>query len=215
MTASATDHAPGHVEGRAGRQRRTVVGPNAVTRVAEALDAAHGRPVTAAVFAAAGLSRHLVSPPTAVVEEAEVAALHRALRGALAPGDAERVTAEAGRLTADYLLANRIPRPAQRLLRMLPRPLAARLLARAITRNAWTFAGSGRFSWRAEGGRALLFTVEGSPVCRHVVSDEPVCQTFAATFERIFAAVLGPSVRVRETACAATGAPACVFRLTW
>ena len=56
--------------------------------------------------------------------------------------------------TGDYLLAHRIPKPVQALLKRLPAPLAARVLLAAITRHAWTFAGSGRFEAHRPAGRS-------------------------------------------------------------
>ena len=50
---------------------------------------------------------------------------------------------DAGRRTAEYVIANRIPRLAALLIGFLPRPFGRRLLLSAIRRNSWTFAGSG------------------------------------------------------------------------
>jgi divinyl protochlorophyllide a 8-vinyl-reductase len=189
------------------------VGPNAITRIDEALVSLVGPALRDRVFAEAGLAGHVQYPPTAMVDETDVARLHRTLRTVLGPAEAQRVSAEAGRLTGAYLLANRIPRAAQAVLRTLPRPLAARLLVRAIARHAWTFAGSGSFSYRFGGGLAL--TIAGSPICRHVDDGGMACAYSAATFETVFGAMLGPNVRVVETACTAAGDDACRFRVSW
>ncbi|MEJ1159109.1 bacteriochlorophyll 4-vinyl reductase [Prosthecomicrobium sp. N25] len=190
-----------------------LVGPNAITRMDEALAALRGPILRDRVFAAAGLSHLVRTPPTAMVDEGDVAGLHRALRAVLGPAEGQRISAEAGQLTGDYLLAHRIPRPARALLRALPRPLAARLLVRAIARHAWTFAGSGSFSFRF--APSLELTIAGSPVCRLVDDGEMACAYSAATFERVFGAILGPRVQVTETACAAAGDPDCRFLVTW
>jgi len=55
-----------------------------------------------------------------MVDEREVRRLHGALRDALRPERAARVAHEAGRLTGDDLLAQRIPGPAQAVLRRPP-----------------------------------------------------------------------------------------------
>ncbi len=190
------------------------IGPNAVTRLAEAIAADMGEERLAAVFKAAGQTRHLTAPPDAMVDEMDVAALHLALRRTCGPDRAARIAADAGRRTGDYLLARRIPIAAQRVLRRLPRRLAATVLARAIARHAWTFTGSGRFAHR-QTREGLELRIEGGPVCRLIEADEPVCAYYAATFERVFGAMLGPATRVVETACEAAGADACRFRLTW
>lgn len=189
------------------------VGPNAITRVAEALRAHRGERVCREVFAAAGLSHHLDDPPMRMVAEADVAALQRALRMALGDAHAARISREAGKLTGDYLLAHRIPRLAQWLLRALPAGLAARLLLGTIARHAWTFAGSG--SMRAEAGNPARVTITGCPLCLGQHADHPLCELYAVTLERIFARLVHPGTVVREVACEAMGAPACTFLIAW
>lgn len=110
----------------------------------------------------------------------------------------------AGRGTADYILANRIPAPAQRLIRALPRRLGAQLLAAAIARHAWTFAGSGRFS--IEEIRPLTLSIAANPLAL-----APGCDWHVAVFERLFAALVRPGAKVRETSCCGAGDPACRF----
>jgi divinyl protochlorophyllide a 8-vinyl-reductase len=189
------------------------VGPNAITRVAEALRAHRGERVCREVFAAAGLSRHLDVPPTRMVPEEDVAALQQALRAALGDAHAARVSREAGKLTGDYLLAHRIPRPVQWLLRALPAGIAARLLLATITRHAWTFAGSGVM--RAEPGNPSRVTITGCPLCLGQHADHPLCELYAVTLERLFTRLVHPETVVREVSCEGMGAAACVFLIAW
>ena len=192
---------------------RARIGPNAITRVAQALLRRHGRDAAARVFAQAGLARHLAEPPSRMVPEDDVTALTLALRGAL-PRDAVRdVQCEAGRTTADYLLACRIPRPVQALLRMLPPTLAARVLVADIRRHAWTFAGSGVFTARL--GHPVELSVRGNPMCRGLRTDAPACDYYAATFERLFRALVHRDARVTEIECEAAGGEACRFAVHW
>lgn len=190
------------------------IGPNAIIRMAEALLALHGPAVRREVFAAAGLERYLANAPAAMVDELEAAQLNRALIQMLGPEAAAGVARQAGILTGDYLLAHRIPQPAQRLLRHLPRRWAARLLVRAIGRHAWTFAGSGAFGYVFT-PLGLQLSLRGAPIARLVNNQAPVCSYYAGTFERVFAAMLGNQVRVRETQCEAQGHAACIFEVTW
>lgn len=190
-----------------------LIGPNAITRFAEALEARCGAGMTARVFAQAGLPHHLHSPPEAMVAEGDVVALHRAARALLPPEVFEAVARDAGERTARYLLAHRIPLAVQRLLRLLPPGLAARVLAGAIARHAWTFAGSGRF--RVDRGPPLAFVIADGPLGRGLQTATPACGYFAATFEGLFRELIHPEARVTETACQAAGAPACVFTATW
>lgn len=193
-----------------------LIGPNAVTQLAAALDQHGGPALTARVFAQAVLSRHLTRPPTGMVDEAEVVRLHDALRGSLGMTAARAVSADAGRRTGDYLLGNRIPRPVQWLLKRLPAAIAGRILVAAIRRHAWTFTGAGSFSAHAAGrGESWRLTIRHGPLARGLHSDEPVCDFYAATFERLFRVLVHADARVLETACEAMGADACVFELRW
>jgi divinyl protochlorophyllide a 8-vinyl-reductase len=187
------------------------IGPNAITRVAQALRAEVGEPATRAVFARAALDDRLDDPPQEMVDEVEVRRLHLALRDAVGAERAARVAREAGRLTGDYLLAHRIPGPAQAVLRRLPAALAERMLLAAVGRHAWTFAGSGRFA--ATPGTPTLVTLQDNPLCRGARADAPACHYHAATFERLWRVLVSPDTRVVETACCACGAPACRFEL--
>lgn len=189
------------------------IGPNAITRLAEALRADLGERRAACVFGAAGLGAYLVHPPDHMVDEAEVGRLHWALREVLPVAQAERLSRIAGDRTADYLLAHRIPKPVQRLLRLLPAPFASYMLLRAIRGHAWTFAGSGRFSAIADNPSRLV--IADNPMCRGVRRRAPQCHYYAATFERLFRALVHERARVVETACEACGAEACVFEVAW
>lgn len=194
--------------GHAGR-----IGPNAIIRVAEVLPARLGAAGTQALFEAAGLAAYLRTPPQDMVDETEVARLHAVLRQQLGSTVAGQVAWQAGRRTADYLLAHRIPKPVQALLKVLPAPLAARVLLGAITRNAWTFAGSGEFSARA--GRPCVLTIRDNPLCRGLVSEQPACDFYSATFERLFQVLVHPRAQAVETACEARGDAVCRFELRW
>ena len=187
------------------------IGPNALTRMAEALRAALGPGPAQDLLVAAGLPRLLDEPPTAMVDEDVVRRLHRAVADALDPATAEAVARDAGRRTAAYILAHRIPAPARLVMRALPPAMAAMLLLAAIRRHAWTFAGSGRF--RTEPGRPLRLVLDDCPLCRGGGAERPACGYFAATFEGLFAALVSRAATVHEIECAATGASACRFEV--
>ena len=203
--AETTAAAPGDPRGR--------VGPNAITRVGEALDALYGRATTHAVFAESGLTGYLDAWPHEMVPEGEVAALNRALHAHLPEEGFRQVAANAGGRTGDYLLAYRIPKPVQAVLRPAPAWLAARVLLKAIARNAWTFAGSGAFD--AAAGRPCVVTITDCPLCREISADHPVCDTYTGTFERLFRELVHPEAEAAETACQGAGAPACRFEIRW
>ena len=197
------------------------IGPNAVTRIAEALRAFGGAALADLVFTRAGLRGYLGDPPQAMLDEREVTRLHHALRAELDPAAADAVARDAGLRTARYLLAHRIPMPVQRLLRALPAPLAARGLLRAITRHAWTFIGSGRLEatppgWRrAPWGDPVRLVLHDNPMCRGLVTQAPACAYHAAVFEQLFVALVHPQARAIEVSCEAAGADACRFEIRW
>jgi divinyl protochlorophyllide a 8-vinyl-reductase len=190
-----------------------VIGPNAVLQLVTALAHAGLGATTQAIFAMAGASLWLEIPPATMIDELRVGRLHRAVRAALPSDRATEIMVDAGRLTAEYLLANRIPKPVQIILKLLPSRLAARILVKAITAHAWTFAGSGRFS--AKAGLPTIFELRGNPLCAGEHSDEMVCAWHAAVFQRLFEALVSPNARVVETACEARGDDRCAFELWW
>jgi divinyl protochlorophyllide a 8-vinyl-reductase len=147
-----------------------------------------------------------------MVPEGEVTALHHRLRREMGATHAASISWIAGFLTADYLLANRIPKPVQRLLKLLPASLAAFILLKAIGNHAWTFAGTSRFSWRI--GRVITLTFENCPLCRGERASSPCCHYYAATFERLFRELIDADARVVETECIAAGGTACRFSVS-
>lgn len=189
------------------------IGPNALTRVAEALAERHGADAVAAVHAAAGLTALLDEPPTRMVDENAVIALHRAVRARYPRDEAEALFTRAGELTGEYLLAARIPRPFAALLRHLPATLAARLLLVAVSRHAWTFAGSGDF--RVLRGQPPSFELADCPLCRDLHTDTPACAYYGATFGVLFRALVHPRSEIEETACRARGDALCRFTARW
>lgn len=189
------------------------IGPNAVIRMGEALTDRLGRTEALRVFTAAGVAPWLDAPPDAMVDEACVTALHRVLRDTVDADTAAAISHDAGVRTADYLLAVRIPRIVQAVLKRLPPGPASRILLSAIGRHSWTFAGSGTFEVRP--GRPLALAIRDCPLCRGATAATPQCAYYAGTFERLYRVLVSRRTMVRETACQAQGAEACVFTLDW
>ncbi|KPP92115.1 MAG: divinyl protochlorophyllide a 8-vinyl-reductase BchJ [Rhodobacteraceae bacterium HLUCCA08] len=184
------------------------IGPNAILQMLPAIEDLAGDEALARIRAGAGL----VAVPDGhhMIPEVEAARLHAQLRRQTGD-DAPRIAAEAGRRTADYILAHRIPAPAQAVLRALPAALAAPLLSRAIAQHAWTFAGSGAFHRRG----AWVFEITDNPLIRGERADRPLCAWHAAVFERLYRVLVAPDARCTETRCAAQGQGACCsFSLT-
>jgi divinyl protochlorophyllide a 8-vinyl-reductase len=189
------------------------IGPNAIIQVADALELRVGGKAARDLLSSVGLGAYVDAPPSEMVEELEVIALHSAVRARLPPRAALGVARAAGLATGDYLLAHRIPRIAQWVLRALPAAPSSRLLLAAIMRHAWTFAGSARFM--AQHGNPILIRLENCPICRGAQSAAPLCEYYAAAFTRLFSSLVHPRAVARETVCAASGGPACQFEVNW
>ncbi len=189
------------------------IGPNAIIRVAESLLESHGQDAVTQLFHSAGLEHYLAAMPTEMVDERDVVALQHALRSQLGIPAARLVAHDAGLRTGDYLLARRIPRPAQTLLSILPSALAYRTLIKAIRSNSWTFIGTGVFDAKPAYPPQLLIT--DSLICRGATATAPLCDYYAGTFERLFRRLVHPDAVVTEVACHANGAPRCVFEIRW
>lgn len=190
-----------------------VVGPNAILQTVASLRAHSGDTLAARALQLA-TGRTLATLPEHPVDEREAAALMHAVR-ARCGDEAEDVLRDAGRRTGDYLLRHRIPGAAQRVLWLLPAAIASWLLWRAASRHAWTFAGSGRFSydvrWSLRSGTRVELRVADSPLCRSYRAPAPQCAYYAGAFERLQRAVVGDGFRVREVECAASGGAVCRF----
>jgi len=186
-----------------------LVGPNAAIQLAIALRSAGLNYIARDVFAKVGAQEWLERPPTAMVDEMRVARIHQGIREKLSREDAGAILAAAGQLTADYLLANRIPKAFRRLLSYLPRSVAERLFLSALRRHAWTFVGSGKFIARM--GAPTILEIKGNPFCEGEKRTAPVCDWHAAVFQRMFASLSRPlhksgrsPARRRETDAAAS-----------
>lgn len=171
------------------------------------LDRQFGSDVRAALLEKAGVMA--IPDDSSMIPEGDAIRLHQGLRRA-APEQAPVLARDAGQGTADYILAHRIPPMAQNVLRKAPAFVSAPVLARAIARHAWTFAGSGQFRclspWR--------FEIADNPLVRGERSDTCLCYWHAAVFERLYQSIVGPSCRCRELSCCAQGRGArCVFEL--
>ena len=189
------------------------IGPNAVTQLITALQNGGEAAISRHIFCQAGSAQWLNSPPTEMVDETRVAKLHAAVRGLLPKARADAVLREAGRTTAEYILANRIPRLAQNVLKILPPSLAARALTRAIGSHAWTFAGTGHF--RGTVGREATFEIWDNPLRREPDPTPGTCVWHTAVFERLFRELVSARTIAEETQCLGNGGACCRFVLTW
>lgn len=184
--------------------RAALIGPNAVLQLLPVISREVGPRRLAVILDRTGLA--VLPDGSRMIAEEDAARLHRTLRRE-EPDAAVRIAREAGQATADYILAHRIPRTVRQVLKAIPAGLAAPLLARAITRHAWTFVGSGRFRCRD----SWTFEITDNPLIRGEHSPVPLCIWHAAVFERLYATLVAPDCRCAEETCAAQGYGTCRF----
>lgn len=185
-----------------------LIGPNAILQLMPVLERMAGRDGALRMLRQAGVAA--LPDGSEMIAEGDAARLHQWVRAMMGDQAAE-MTQAAGQGTARYILAHRIPNPAQRLLRLLPAGLAARALSWAIAKHAWTFAGSGRFRvvgpWRLE--------IADNPLVRGEISDICLCTWHAAVFQTLYRDLVHPRTTCQEIACCAqAGQAACVFELS-
>ncbi|SOB90803.1 divinyl protochlorophyllide a 8-vinyl-reductase [Rhodobacter sp. JA431] len=183
------------------------IGPNAILQTIAVLDRHLGRSERDRIMKLAGVP----VPPadSGMLPESQCHAVHQALR--VDQGEAsEGLLWLSGLATGDYILANRIPGFAQKIIKFLPASLGAKVLAKAITKHAWTFVGSGQF--QVEGCKPLTFRIDGNPL-RAESAEHPACHWHAAVFQRLFSTLVWPDCKVEEISCASMGSGPCRFVL--
>lgn len=196
--------------------RSSGIGPNAVLQVLDLAERWYGSDTAKA------LSQGLFSlddRPTCLVNESLVAKLHQRVALELEPNEAYRLLHHAGEQTANYLLEHRIPRPAQWLMKRLPSVWASYVLTAAITKNAWTFVGSGQFSAFYKDCESKpktkywVYRINENPLAKGQSQATVGCWFYAAVFQRLFQVLVHPATRVVEAQCMGRGDPYCEFEL--
>ncbi|TAD71556.1 MAG: bacteriochlorophyll 4-vinyl reductase [Sphingomonadales bacterium] len=175
------------IEGRILARRRSgaLIGPNAVLQAVAVMEERLGTADTRAVLVDAQI--HALPSGEHMIPEVQALRLHRWL-ALHEPLGCLIIAEEAGSRTADYIIANRIPRPAVWLLRHLPAMLAAPLLMAAIRKHAWTFIGAGVFlpqgAWR--------FTIDRSGTDDTMMPPDSLFVWYAAVFTRLYRQLVAP-----------------------
>jgi divinyl protochlorophyllide a 8-vinyl-reductase len=150
-----------------------------VLQTVAAMEARLGRAETRAILDDA----QIIALPSgeAMIPEVQALRLHRWL-ALHEPIGSFGIAEDAGARTADYILANRIPRPAVWLLRHLPAAAAAPLLMAAIRKHAWTFIGAGEFGAES----AWRFTIDRSHADDAILPPDSLFHWYAAVFTRLY-----------------------------
>lgn len=188
------------------------IGPNTIIQLAHVLRDRYGEG-TAGALLFEGTGYALNALPSAMVDEREAQALVRTVMQSVGEQRGVQLLHEAGQRTADYLMAHRIPRPAQWVMKALPRRAGLSILLRAMQANAWTFTGSGTFSV-LQRPKLVELSFHACAMCRDMTTAQPVCDFYAGTFEQLIRTIVAPQAQVREVECMATGGHCCRFEVT-
>ncbi|MCG8346542.1 MAG: bacteriochlorophyll 4-vinyl reductase [Chloroflexales bacterium] len=189
------------------------IGPNSIIRTVEALHEAYGQTRAAEILRCSGRADLIDILPVDMIDETDFTQLVLALRSQLGGPAAERILRRSGQLTAVYLLQNRIPQPVQYLLKILPHRVGLRILLQAISKHAWTFVGSGTFSFQLD--KTLYISIGDCVECRGVQASAPVCSYYSGAFEHLLQTLIAPRAAVQEIVCIACGGEHCQFRITF
>lgn len=189
------------------------IGPNAVIQTVEALKEIYGVPRALATLQSIGQSSLVEHPPLGMIPETIFVTLVRALADHLGSDATMRILRRSGERTGDYVLQYRIPRFFQMLLRsgILPRAARQYLLLAAISKSAWTFVGSGVFTWA--GGREPGMTITN----RIPIPSFPaeMCSFYEGTFERLLRVLVDPRATVQQIHCATETPIRCAYRIRY
>jgi divinyl protochlorophyllide a 8-vinyl-reductase len=182
------------------------IGPNAIIQTVYALRAHYGDD-EANDLLRRGDHAHLIDNlPAEMVDEAEFHALVHMVQAEIGEAQTASILQDAGQRTADYLLAHRIPRFFQRLVRLLPRRLGLALLLKAISRHAWTFVGSGQFR----------FHIARQPTIHVLVtypSVTPVAHFYGGTFAHLLHTLIDPHATLQTATSQEASAIDCTYTL--
>jgi divinyl protochlorophyllide a 8-vinyl-reductase len=183
---------------------RAKIGPNSIIQTIRVLDETYGRSHTAALLQPGGQEHLIDNLPTAMVYEDEFHALIATLVEQLGAEQTAAVLAASGRYTAIYLLQHRIPKLFQHVLQVLPRDAALTLFLMAIGQNAWTFAGSGSFSFVTGKHARIIIANPTSTNQQPGELSQPngqhhtqVCAFYAGTFEALLQQLIAPDVTIQ------------------
>jgi len=167
------------------------IGPNALIQTINALREFYIESQIASMLRQSNQDYLLHQSPQEMIEEGEFDRLALNLCDHIGVMPTRKVLQRSGELTADYLLAHRIPKPFQELLKVLPRQLALRLLFMSMSQNAWTFIGSGEFTYDMSGHMPVV------KITSDFASMEAACGFFGGTFEHLIRKLIDTRVSVR------------------
>ncbi len=180
------------------------IGPNSIIQTVAALESKYGKAEAEAILARAGHKHLIGNLPSEMTEESKFHALVQALDKELGEKIMVHILNDSGQRTAAYLLRVRIPGLFQKLLKPLPPGLAFKILIFAISKNAWTFAGSGDFSYTT--GKTPEITVKVTCPTIPVVGN-----FYLGTFTRLLRELVSHDTKIESSITGESGAITCRY----
>jgi len=180
------------------------IGPNALIQTVRALRDHYAEDNLYAILNTHDQTYLLEREPTEMVMEQEFSELVDSLCCHLDNNTAHNILKVSGQYTADYLLAHRIPGFFQKLLKILPKRLALRALLTAIGMHAWTFAGSGTFTYTVGQRSELVVTSPIQP-------GETVSGFYGGTFEHLIHTLIDSDAQIDMTLSHSSGTTRCTY----
>ena len=180
------------------------IGPNSIIQTVAALEAKYGKAEADARLTVAGHGHLIDNLPSEMVEENKFHNLVASLDKDIDTDVLAELLNDSGQRTAAYLLKVRIPGFFQKLLKPLPPGLAFKLLLFAISKNAWTFAGSGDFSYTT--GRTPVITVKVTHPTLPVVGN-----FYLGTFTKLLRELVNPDTKIETSITGESGNITCRY----
>ena len=166
------------------------IGPNSIIQTVAALDAKYGKTKAEAILKKIGQGHFIGNMPKEMIEESKFHVMVISLQKEIGDTATAGILKDSGERTARYLLKVRIPGIFQKLVKLLPSRLAFKLFLFAISKNAWTFAGSGKFS----------YTMSRPPEITVIVTypTHPVVGNFyLGTFTALLQELVNPKTKIK------------------
>jgi divinyl protochlorophyllide a 8-vinyl-reductase len=183
-----TEQASTHASTQASGHAR--MGPNAIIQTVHALRDHYGTTIANTMLAHHEHAHLVEELPSEMIDEADFHRLVQMLVVQTGSSETGVVLREAGQRTAHYLLQHRIPRLFQRLVRILPCRMGMWLLLWAISKHAWTFAGSGQFRFVVDHDPTISLTINYPSV-------ETVAHFYGGTFSVLLQTLINPQIEVQ------------------
>ncbi|MBM3162947.1 MAG: bacteriochlorophyll 4-vinyl reductase [Chlorobi bacterium] len=181
------------------------IGPNSIIQTVAALEECFGKTEAEAMLERIGQGHWIGNLPSEMTEESKFHSLVCALEKEIGENRTGGILEESGRRTAAYLLRVRIPGMFQKVLKLLPPGPAFSIFLFAISKNAWTFAGSGEFSYRT--GKNPEITVRVTFPSKTVVGN-----FYLGTFEALLEELVNPKTKISATIMQQENSILCSYR---